>query len=82
MYLSSGGSKLLLSVPDLLLGPEGVGDVLLLLQLGGGVHGEPGGVQGPGVTVGASLTWTLVTPGQNPALTISSEGAQGTNPLP
>merc|ERR1712170_78487 len=80
--LSSCGAQLLLSVPDLLLGPEGVGNVLLLLQLSGGVHGEPGGVQGPGVTVRASLARTFITPGQHPALTISSEGAKGTDPLP
>lgn len=82
MLLSSSGSKLPLSVPDLLLGPGGVGEVLLLLQLGGGVHGEPGGVQRSGVTVRASLARALVAPGQHPTLTVRSEGPQGTDSLP
>ena len=81
MSLSSSGAQLLLGVPDLLLGPQSVGNVLLLLQLGGGVHGKPGGVERPRVTVRAGLARSLVAPGEHPTLAISTEGAQGTDPL-
>ena len=81
MSLSPSESQLLLSILNLLLGPGGVGEVLLLLQLGGGVHGEAGGVQGSSVTIRASVTRALVTPGQHPGLAIRSECSQRTDSL-
>ena len=81
MSLSSSESQLLLSILDLLLGPGGVGQVLLLLQLGGGVDSEAGGVQGPSVTIRASLARALVTSGEHPGLAISPESPQRTNSL-
>ena len=74
-------SQLPLRVPDLLLSPGGVLQLLLLEELGRGVDGLTGGIQWTGVTVGPSLSASLVTSSQHPTLTISSEGSQRTNLL-
>ena len=79
--LLSCSSQLPLRVPDLLLSPGGVLQLLLLEELGRGVDGLTGGIQRTGVTVGPSLSGSLVTAGQHPTLSISSEGSQRTNLL-